>query len=246
MSRACRGWPVPLMRPRLDRMVAIWASVWSSSSSSMADTTSGGVWRSCQAASGIGRCRLWSWPPRRRTWAVIWSVLVRVTSLISSRMRRLRSRWGVAGGGLGGVLVGVGGVGQLAQRGVPVGLQAVGHQPVLGVDRQVAAAGQVGLVAGTLDGSGADPVGLVGAGDEFFGDGERGLDGQRGEGVDQQAGDGGVDGDTGDALADGGAVADPFGLADILGHLAFGSGVVAHRHAGAAAPADDQALQQRA
>ena len=115
----------------------------------------------------------------------------------------------------------------------------------MGVDRQVAATGQVSLVAGAFHGSGADPVGLVGAGDELFGDGERGRKGQRGEGVDQQGADGGVDARARDALADGRAVADPFGLADILGHLAAGSGVVAHRHAGAADPADDQALQQR-
>jgi hypothetical protein len=37
----------------------------------MVATTWGGVWRSCQAASGRGRVRVWCWPPLSLMWAVI-------------------------------------------------------------------------------------------------------------------------------------------------------------------------------
>jgi hypothetical protein len=70
----------------------------------------------------------------------------------------------------------------------------------------VAASGQVGVVAGALDGGGAEPVGLGGAVLQFGGDGEGGLDGQRGEGVDEQSSDRGVDAGAGDGLAVGGGV----------------------------------------
>jgi hypothetical protein len=60
----------------------------------------------------------------------------------------------VGGGGVLGCVVGVFGVIECAQRGVPVGFQGVGDEPVGGVDGQVAAAGQVGVVAGALDGGG--------------------------------------------------------------------------------------------
>jgi len=76
---------------------AMSASVcWSRSRSSWA-IVAGRVWRACQELSGIGVMRLVFWPPRRRTWSWIWSVLWRVTSWISSRAMRLRSRCGVAG-----------------------------------------------------------------------------------------------------------------------------------------------------
>src|SRR6266851_8946441 len=55
--RACRGWPLPLTWPWPLRMAAIWPSVWSSRSWSMAETTSAGVWRICQDASGTGSTR---------------------------------------------------------------------------------------------------------------------------------------------------------------------------------------------
>ena len=82
-----------------------------------------------------------------------------------------------------GVFVGVGGVGEFAQRGVPVGFQGVGDEPVGGVDGEVAAAGLVGVVVGALDVGGADAVGIGGSGVEFVGDGERDFEGQWGEGV---------------------------------------------------------------
>ena len=94
------------------------------------------------------------------------------------------------------------GGGQLAQAGVPVGFEGVGDQPVSGVDCQVAAAGLVGCVLGALDVGGAQGVGVPGLGGELVGDGERDLQGQRGEGGQEQAGDGGVEGGAGQVLAD--------------------------------------------
>jgi hypothetical protein len=49
------------------------------------------------ALGGIGMVRLVVWPPRSRMWRWIWLVLTRVTSSMSRRVTRLRSRWGVAG-----------------------------------------------------------------------------------------------------------------------------------------------------
>ena len=87
---------------------------------------------------------------------------------------------------LAGVVVGVLGLAECAERGVPVGFEGVGDEPVGGVDGEVAAAGQVGVVAGALDVRGAQGVGLVRPVLQLGADGEGGLDGQRGEGVDEQ------------------------------------------------------------
>jgi hypothetical protein len=87
----------------------------------------------------------------------------------------------------------------------PVGFEGVGDEPVGGVDGEVAAAGQVGVVVGAVHGGGAELVGFVGAVFEFGGDGERGVDGQWGEGVDEELADGGVDAGAGDGLAVGAA-----------------------------------------
>lgn len=51
-----------------------------------------------QAGFGRGRAKVWSCPPVKRTWQVVaWSSRMMVTSLISRRAMRLRSRCGVAG-----------------------------------------------------------------------------------------------------------------------------------------------------
>ena len=98
---------------------------------------------------------------------------------------------------------------------------------------------------GALDVGGAQGVGVPGLGGELVGDGERDLQGQRGEGGQQQAGDGGVHGGAGQVLADRRSVADAVVLADVIGHDgAVGAGVVAHRHAPSASAADDEALEQ--
>ena len=145
---------------------------------------------------------------------------------MSSRAMRLRSRCGVAGSDHRAgksaasarmrscVLVGERGGRwrrwpcrsrpgrlQLAEGVVPVGFEAVGDEPVVGVDGEVAAAGQVGVVAGAFDVAAAQRVGFVGAGFEFGLHGEGDLEGERGDGVEQQLADGGVDAGAGDGLA---------------------------------------------
>ena len=196
-------------------------------------------------------------------------VLVTVTSVSSSRAMRLRSRIGVAGsfqmpgrsvtswairvllgvGELPGVLFAglvVGGLGvvERAQGGVPVGFEGVGDEPVGGVDGEVAAAGQVGVVAGALDVRGAQRVGVGGSLLELGGDLEGGLDGQRGEGADQQLADVLVEGVAGDRGADAAGVLDAVALAEVGGQVFPAAGVVADGHPVAAAAADDDALQQ--
>jgi hypothetical protein len=58
---------------------------------------------------------------------------------------------------------------------------------------------------------------LFGAVFEFGGDGERGFDGQRGEGVGEQPADGGVDAGAGDGLAVRAVVLDLVLLAELGG-----------------------------
>ena len=130
----------------------------------------------------------------------------------------IRSFWALgecAGVLLAGLVVGGLGVVERAQRGVPVRFEGVGDEPVGGVDGQVAAAGQVGVVAGALDVGGAQRVGFGGAVLEFGGDGERGLDGQRGEGVQEQLPDGLVQAGAGDGGADRPGVLDAVALAQV-------------------------------
>ena len=64
--------------------------------------------------------------------------------------------------GLGGALVLVFGVGELAQLGVPVGFELVGDEPVGRVHGEVAAAGRLSGVLGALHTHLADPVGIGG------------------------------------------------------------------------------------
>jgi hypothetical protein len=109
----------------------------------------------------------------------------------SRRGRRFLVEDGGAGLARGVV---VAGGGQFAQAGVPVGYEGVGDQPVSGIDCQVAAPCLVGCALGALDVGGAQGVGVPGLGGELVGDGERDLQGQRGEGGQQQAGDGCVEG----------------------------------------------------
>ena len=81
---------------------------------------------------------------------------------------------------------------------VPVGLERVSDEPVFGVDGEVAAAGELGAVAGALDVVLAELVGIVGACFELGLNGERDLECERGDGVEQQLADRGVDAVAGD------------------------------------------------
>src|SRR5437867_1277851 len=112
-----------------------------------------------------------------------------------------------------------GGVLRSSQAGLSVGRVRVWFWPPGSRAWQVAAAGQLGVVAGAFDGGGAELVGLEGAVFEFGGDGEGGLDGQWGEGVDEQRADGGVDAGAGDGLAVGAVVLDLVLLADVGGQF---------------------------
>ena len=83
-------------------------------------------------------------------------------SVTSWAIRCLLGGGELAGVLLAGLVVGVLGVVERAQGGVPVGFEGAGDEPVGGVDGQVAAAGQVGVVLGALDVGGAQRVGLGG------------------------------------------------------------------------------------
>ena len=91
---------------------------------------------------------------------------------------------------------------RVAQRVVPVGFEGVGHEPVVGVDGQVAATGQLGAMAGPLDVAAPQSVGFVGACFELGLHGEGDLERERGDGVEQQLADGGVDAGAGDGQAE--------------------------------------------
>ena len=76
------------------------------------------------------------------------------------------------------------------------------------------------------------------------GDRERGLDGQWGEGVEQQLADALVELMAADRGADRPGVVDPVALAEVGGQVLAGALVVAHGHPPPAATADDDPLQQ--
>src|SRR5271157_4426066 len=120
--------PFPECQPLSFNSSAIRASVWSFRRRSTSATTSGFVCHVAQAGWGRSKFNVRTAPPLNRTWTVICSPLIRVTSSIKSRAIRLRSRSGVWGS-----------------------FQSVGDQPVLGIDLEKPLPSQVGLVTGTLD-----------------------------------------------------------------------------------------------
>jgi len=149
-----------------------------------------------------------------------------------------------AGAATGAVVV-VLGVVEVTQPLVPVRFEGVSDEPVAGVDGEVAAAGGIGGVAGPFDVGGADAVGVGGPVGEFAADGDRGLDRERGERVQDEVGDGGVDACAGHVLARRGAGGDAFELAGVVGDEgAVAAPVVVHGHQLTALAADEQALQQ--
>jgi len=136
-----------------------------------------------------------------------------------------------------GVVVVFGGA-QGAQRVVPVGFQAVGDEPVVRVDGQVAAAGQVGVLAGSFDVAAAQRVGFVGAGLEFGLHGQGDVEGERGDGVEQQLTYRSVDRRAGHGQAARSAGVDAGAHAFVVGDLDAAADVVAHGHPPPASPAD--------
>src|SRR6266568_9521073 len=147
---------------------------------------------------------------------------------------------GERGGGRGGVVVVVLGGLQGAQRLVPVGFQGSGDQPVAGVDGEVAAAGQVGAVPGAFDVAGSHGAGFGGAGPDLGLDGEGDLEGQRGEGLEQQLAGGGAGGAAGDGLAARPGVVDALAHALVVRDLGAAAGVAGDGHPPPAPAADRQ------
>lgn len=127
---------------------------------------------------------------------------------------------------------------------VPVRFEAVGDEPVVGVDGEVAAAGELGSVAGPFDVGTAQRVGFIGAGFELGLDGQGDLERERGDGVQQEPGDGGIDAGAGDGLAAAPTALDRFADALVVGDVDVAAVVVADGHAPPAAPAHHQTLQQ--
>src|SRR5205807_8590957 len=87
-------------------------------------------------------------------------------------------------------------------------------------------------------------VGLGGAGFELALHGERHVEGERGDGGQQQLADRVVDAGAVDPGAEAVATLDAVALAEVLGDLLAAAGVIAHGHALAAPAAHDDALQQ--
>ena len=100
-------------------------------------------------------------------------------------------------------------------------------------------------MAGAFDVAAAQRVGFVGAGFELGLDGERDLERERGDGVEQQLADRGVDAGAGDGQAAAAAGLDRFADALVVGHVDAAAVVIADGHAPPAAAADGEALQQR-
>src|ERR1035437_3983028 len=206
------GRPSPVARPRSLRTPAVSAQVWWSSSSSRAATTCGGGLAELggrpRPGQGKGVVLAAGQPGVAGDCGVVLgdgdvgeqqAGHPLAFSLGGGRVVPYRGEVtgqlgdtgllgaGEAGGGRGGgLVVGVPGVVQLAQRGVPAGFEGGGDQPVAGVDGEVAPSGGVGVVACALDDGGAELVRVAGAVLELGGDGEGGLDRQRGEGADEQ------------------------------------------------------------
>lgn len=121
------------------------------------------------------------------------------------------------GGGAGAVVV-VSGALDGAQRVVPVGFEGVGDQAVCGVDGEVAPARELGALPGAFDVAAAQLVGLVGAGFKLGFDRERDVQGERGDGVQQEPADGFVDAGSGQVQADWSVALDVLADALVVGH----------------------------
>ena len=135
---------------------------------------------------------------------------------------------GAGRGGLAVVFV-LGGL-QRAQRLVPVGFEGVGDESVVRVDGEIPPAGEFGMLAGTVDVGAAQLVGFGGAGFELCLDGERDLERERGDGVEQQRADGLVDRVAGKVQADRGGVLDVLAGAAVVRDERVAAVVVSDGH----------------
>jgi hypothetical protein len=92
-------------------------------------------------------------------------------------------------------------VAELAEGVVPVGFESVGDEAVVGVDAEIAAAGDIGVVSGSFHVGVAETAGFVRSGFDFGLDAEGDFEGNGGEGVEHERGDGVVDPGTRDSQA---------------------------------------------
>ena len=140
--------------------------------------------------------------------------------------------WLASGDGFGGLAFVVFlGLAEGAQRVVPVGFEVDGHESVVGVHGHVSPPCLFGVVPGPFDVLAAQPVGFGGATFELGLHGEGDVEGDGGDGGEEEFADGGVEGLAGNRLADGGGVFDPSALADVFRVGDPSAGVIAHGHA---------------
>jgi hypothetical protein len=147
-------------------------------------------------------------------------------------------------GGAGALVVVLGALGG-AQRVVVVGFESVGDEPVGGIDGEVAAAGELGVLLGAVDVAVSELVGFVGARLELGLDGERDVERERRDGVQEQLADRLVDRRSGEREADGAVALDVLADALVVGHELAAALVVADGHPPPAAATDGEALEQR-
>ncbi len=134
-------------------------------------------------------------------------------------------------------------VGEGAELGVPVGLEGIGDQTVVGIDATVAAFRQLRFVAGALYVLAPESVHLVGPAAELVANLKCDIESDGGNAFDKQATDRLVDAGSGHPLADGIAARDVGALTHVHGSRSGAWKVVTHRHALAAAPAQEDPLQ---
>jgi hypothetical protein len=170
---------------------------------------------------------------------------ITASSCVGRPRRELISATAAREGLLGLAVVFVLGGLKRAERLVPVGFEAVGNEPVVGIDGEIAATGELGVLVGALDVGPAELVGFIGAGFEFGLDGQRDLERERGDGLQQQLFDRLIDGVAWKLLADRSGALDVVVGAAIVGHERVAALVIADGHASSAASADHESLQQR-
>jgi hypothetical protein len=136
-------------------------------------------------------------------------------------------------------------LGQVAQLCIPVGFQRVGDEPVGGVHLHVALAGAIGLVLCSFDLPVTQAIGLVMTSRYLRLNGERELERQRRDGLDEQLAYRGIDPCSQDALAQRVTEKPSATRAHVVrDEFATPTRVVVHVHAAAAQPADDAPLQE--
>jgi hypothetical protein len=135
------------------------------------------------------------------------------------------------------------GLSEISQPRVPIRFQRISHKAVGGVDLHITMTGVVRFVLCALDLSVAQPISFGEAGLDLFLHGDCRLKRNRGDRLDQQLCDRGVDLGTEDTLTHGVAEEATPAYADVVGdELATASLVVVDMHSASAKPANGAAL----